>query len=339
MMRAMTAPLVRTLLRLMEEKTVPGLSLATVRDGNLAEVLALGVRGGHDPAPVNRHTVFEAASLTKPLIAYVALQLFDAGRLDLDQPLSAICGEFVPGDAAALEITARHVLSHTGGLPNLVTDATPLKTYFAPGDRFSYASTGFGYLQRALERITGEGIEETARRTVFQPFGMEDSSLRWQPRYESNYAAGHDWDGKGEPKRRVEQPHASWSLHTTATDYAGFLQAVLHGQGLSAVAAEMWFMPVARPPSGGNAEDLPGLQPRDPDVAWGLGWGLEPAGECFFHWGHSPGFRAFVLGSRRSLRGVVWFANSAGGLRFAHEILAMTLPGEHPSLRWMHLRR
>ncbi|HEX8602347.1 MAG TPA: serine hydrolase domain-containing protein, partial [Pseudoduganella sp.] len=303
------------------------------------EVLALGRRGGHDPAPVDQHTVFEAASLTKPLVAYLALQLADRGALDLDQPLSAICGEFVPGDAAALEITARHVLSHTCGLPNLVTEATPLKTYFAPGTRFSYASTGFGYLQRALERTTGESIEDTARRAVFQPFGMEDSSLRWQPRFDANHAAGHDWDGNGEAKRRVEQPHASWSLHTTASDYARFLQAVLDGHGLSALAREIWFMPVVRPPTGGNAEDLQGLQPRDPDVAWGLGWGLEPATECFFHWGHSPGFRAYVVACRRSRDAVVWFANSAGGLRFAHEILAQALPGDHPSLRWMHLRR
>jgi CubicO group peptidase (beta-lactamase class C family) len=335
----MAASLAPTLLHLMQGKAVPGLSLATLRDGRLGEVLALGTRGAHDPAPVDVHTVFEAASLTKPLVAYLSLQLVDTGRFDLDQPLSEICGPFVSGDAAALEITARHVLTHTCGLPNLVTQATPLKTYFEPGARFSYASTGFGYLQRALEGITGESIEALARRAVFQPFGMLDSSLAWQERFEGNHAAGHDWDGVGEPKRRVAQPHASWSLQTTAADYARFLQAVLAGRGLSELSRHAWFMPVVQPPSGGSAEDLPGLHPRDPEVAWGLGWGLEPAVDCFFHWGHSPGFRAYAVASRESRDAVVWFANSAGGLRFAYEILAMTLPGEHPSLRWMHLRR
>jgi hypothetical protein len=94
-----------------------------------------------------------------------------------------------------------------------------------------------------------------------------------------------------------------------------------------------------QPRTGGNAEDLAGSNPADPHMAWGLGWGLEPAQQCFFHWGHSPGFRAYVLGDRTTGDAVVWFANSAGGLRFAHEILSMTVSGEHPSLAWMQLRR
>lgn len=337
MMAAMTEALESIARRALREARVPGLSLATLHGGRIDAVLALGSRGPHDAAPVDAHTVFEAASLTKPLVAWLALQLAGQGRLDLDRPLFDLCGEYVPDDPRARGITARHVLSHTGGLPNLVTEAAPLRTYFAPGERFSYASSAFGYLQRAMRTASGQNLQLMAYRAVFRPLGMADSSLIWQPLYEGNHAAGHDEEGQACPKRRVDKPHASWSLHTTAGDYARFVQAVLAGRGLPEALLQEWFRPVAAPASSGNAEDLEGERPRSTDVAWGLGWGLEPAQGCFFHWGHSPGFRAFVLANRRSGDGVVWLANGANGLDFGRELVAAAMGGEHPSLRWMGL--
>lgn len=319
--------------------SVPGVSLATLRGGAPDAALALGVRGAHDPAPVDAHTVFEAASLTKPLVAYIALQMVDAGLLDLDQPLLETCGTYVQDDPRAAAITPRHVLTHTSGLPNIVREEAPLRTHFPPGERFSYGSSALGWLQRAMEKAGGMGLEQLAARRVFAPIGMVDSSLEWQPHFADNHAQGHDWEGKPEPKRRVERAHASWSLLTTATDYARFVQAVLAGRELSAHMQRAWFAPHVQARQGGNAEDLSGEFPPDPEVAWGLGWGLEPAHDCFFHWGNSPGFRAYVIASRRTGDGVVWFANSAGGLRFAHELVAQVLPGARPSLDWMHLRR
>jgi CubicO group peptidase (beta-lactamase class C family) len=318
---------------------VPGLSLATLRGQALDTVLALGARGAHDPQPVDAHTVFEAASLTKPLVAFIALQMVEAGLLDLDRPLLDTCGTYIQDDPRAAAITPRHVLTHTSGLPNIVRAEAPLRTHFTPGERFSYGSSALGWLQRAMEQASGMGLEQLAARRVFAPFGMVDSSLEWQPVFAANHAQGHDWDGEPEPKRRVDKAHASWSLLTTATDYARFLQAVLAGRGLSQAMHAQWFTPHVQARQGGNAEDLAGEFPPDPHVAWGLGWGLEPAQACFFHWGNSPGFRAYVVGDRRSGDAVVWFANAAGGLRFAHDILDALLPGARPSLDWMHLRR
>ena len=71
---------------------VPGLSLALLEAGEIAATYAGGCRGPHDIAEVDAETVFEAASLTKPMVSYVALQLAEEGRLDLDTPLQAICG-------------------------------------------------------------------------------------------------------------------------------------------------------------------------------------------------------------------------------------------------------
>lgn len=315
---------------------IPGLSLATLKAGEIASVHALGTRGPHDHAEVDTHTVFEAASLTKPLVSCIALQLAEEGVLDLELPLYAICGAYVEGDERANAITATHVLTHTSGLPNIVGPQTPLKTYFAPGERFNYGSSAFAWLQRAIERLTGCSLEELARSRVFEAFGMPDSSLHWRDRFESNHAQGREMDGQPVAKRRPLQAAASWSLVTTATDYARFVQVVLCGHGLSSEMHARWFTPAVLAREG--VDDV--LNPNaveNKEVAWGLGWGLEPSQGCFFHWGHNPGFRAFVMGSLNTRDAVVWFANSARGLRLARQVLPEVLPGPHGSLDWLQI--
>jgi CubicO group peptidase (beta-lactamase class C family) len=165
---------------------------------------------------------------------------------------------------------------------------------------------------------------------------MADSSLQWQPRFEPNHAQGFELDGQAVPKRRPGAAAASWSLQTTATDYARFVQAVLRAQGLSSGMHARWLRPAIAAREG--VDDV--LNPNaaaDEDVAWGLGWGLERSSGCFFHWGHIPGFRAFVMGSIERQDAVVWFANSARGLRLAHRILPEILPGHHRLLEWLRV--
>ena len=323
--------------KLVASRAIPGFSFASLRAGRLEVARAFGIRGSHDDAPVDVHTVFEAASLTKPLVSLIALQLAGEGLLNLHEPLFEICGEYVPDDARARHITALHVLSHSSGLPNIVRADAPLKTYFAPGERFSYGSSAFAWLQIAMQRLTGMSLEAMAQQRVFRPLGMDDSSLEWQERFLTNHAQGHEWDGEAVPKRRVATAQASWSLLTTATDYLRFIQAVQSARSLAPKVHARWFEPVVPVRQGDNAEDLTGINPPSEHVAWGLGWGLEPLQGCFFHWGHSPGFRAYVLGNRVTQDAVVWFANSARGLRLAHLLLPAAVPGDHPSVQWLQI--
>ena len=318
---------------------IPGVSLATLRAGTRGTEHYFGIRGSHDRSAVDAQTVFEAASLTKPVVAFIALQLAEERLLDLHQPLFDICGDYVPGDLRSRKITAFHVLTHTSGLPNIVRDKAPLRTYFNPGERFSFGSSAFAWLQRAMETVSGRLLETLAREHVFEPLGMLHSSLEWQDRFSENYAQGHEWEGEPVPKRRVQTAQASWSLLTTASDYIGFVQHVLAGRDLTSASYDQWFMPRVNTRQGDDAEDLHGEDPPDHNVAWGLGWGLEPSESCFFHWGNNPGFRAFILANRVTKDAVVWFANSARGMRLIHAVVPETVTGEHPSVQWLRIGR
>jgi hypothetical protein len=68
-----------------------------------------------------------------------------------------------------------------------------------------------------------------------------------------------------------------------------------------------------------------------------LGWGLESSPGRFFHWGHIPGFRAFVMGNPRREDAVVWFANSARGLRPGRLVLPAVIPGRHEAMEWLQV--
>jgi CubicO group peptidase (beta-lactamase class C family) len=132
------ARLERDIPHLMSDGEIPGLSIAVVRNGKLAWSRGFGVKNSETQEPVGDNTVFEAASLSKPVFAYAVLKLVEEGKLDLDTPLNAyLPGRYDVGDDPRLDqITARRVLSHTTGFPNWRPrgDKT-LKIYFTPGDR------------------------------------------------------------------------------------------------------------------------------------------------------------------------------------------------------------
>jgi len=313
---------------------VPGASMAVIRDGALTTT-AVGVKDNVKGEPVDNQTVFDAASLSKPMVAYAALQLVDAGLINLDETLSAYVSPRVEDSPVEARITARHILTHTSGLPNLWSNDPP-QIHFHPGTRFSYSSVGFSYLQRAIEAITGESLEVTMKRLVFEPLGMRSSSFEWQHQFTSNVAQPHE-NGERLDKHHPPRASASYSLQTTATDYGAFLAAVLSGDRLKEATGKQWLTPAVNATKG-TAEHLESVPAEtEKDIGWGLGWGLELSRGTFFQWGKISGVRAFVMGSRPERSGVVLFTNSNTGLRLMSDVAHAVLPGEHPAIQWLQM--
>ena len=124
---------------LMQKAGVPGLAIALVSDGKISWQHNFGTADAATGRPVDDTTLFEAASLGKPVFAYAVLVLVDRGRLDLDAPLTRYLPKrYLHGDARLDKITARFVLSHRTGFPNWRGHG-PLTIQFEPGSRFSYS--------------------------------------------------------------------------------------------------------------------------------------------------------------------------------------------------------
>ena len=145
----------------MEEATVPGLSLTLIRDAEIAWSGAFGVLSSVSQEPVTPDTLFEAASLSKPVFAYASLKLCEAGVLDLDAPLADYVPEpYLPDEPRSRRITMRHVLSHMTGFPNWRPKGQSLRMHFAPGERFSYSGEGYVHLQAIVGHVTGQAPAE-----------------------------------------------------------------------------------------------------------------------------------------------------------------------------------
>jgi CubicO group peptidase (beta-lactamase class C family) len=325
--------------QLMADNRVPGLSIAVIRKGRIVEVKALGVRNATSGALTDTDTIFGGASLSKPVFAYLVLQLVDAGVLSLDTPLASYAPKFVTKDSRAATITVRQVLSHTSGLPNWRNAKQPLKTYFEPGERFSYSGEAFVWLQRAVEAKTGEKLPAIMRRMVFGPLRMRRSSFVWRPEFDANYADPHDADLVPASKYKSPKANVAGSLQTTAADYARFLLAVMSGARLKPATARLWLRPEVRLRQQCFACIDSTAPEGDQHVAWGLGWGLEPDAGTFFHWGDAGRYKSFAIGSVAQRSGVVVLVNGANGMVIMPDLIEELMPGNHPVFAWLNYPR
>ncbi len=332
------ASLERDIPSLMEQATLPGLSAALVRNGQTYWLHGFGVMNATSSEAVTPDTVFEAASLSKPVFAYGVLKLVDQGKLSLDTPLTSYLSKpYIEGDDRLAKITARFVLSHRTGFPNWRGDGNSLTIRFTPGERFSYSGEGFVYLQRAVEQITGKPLNDFMTEAVFIPLGMASSSYTWRPDFDRRAATGHDADAQPADKRKPKEANAAASLHTTARDYALFLSAVLTGTGLKpATLGEMETPQVALDLSCTNCTDR---VPRElsRNLFWGLGWGIERTekGVSLWHWGDNGAFKCFVAAKLKDKTAIVMFTNSENGLAIAKPIVHDAIGGQQLAFTWI----
>jgi CubicO group peptidase (beta-lactamase class C family) len=324
---------------LMKEADVPGLAIALVRKGELAWHHGFGVKNSSTNEPLTDETVFEAASLSKPVFAYAVLKLVDAGKFDLDKPLN----QFLPGnydvgaDPRLGQITARRVLSHTTGFPNWRGGDPVLKIFFTPGEKFSYSGEGFVYLSKVVEHLTREKTNDFVKRMVFDPLGMPNSSFVWQSSYDTQKTSRHNGAGAPMPQNKWSAANAAASLHTTAQDYGRFIAAILNSDGLRKETRKQMLTPQIRVDEGGTNTTGRPADKLSATIAWGLGVGLQTTAEgvSFWHWGDNGDCKAYFVAFEKQKLGVVVFANAANGLSIVPELVAEAVGGQQPALAWL----
>ena len=322
---------------LMNQGDVPGLSVALIKDSKTVWSRGFGIKNAETKEPVDDNTMFEAASLSKPVFAYAVLKMVEKGPLDLDVPLSKYLPAYIENDERLNLITARRVLSHTTGFPNWRPRGKPLAIHFTPGEKFSYSGEGFVYLQKVVERLTGEPLNEVIRKSVFEPLGMHNSTFIWQDTIDAQMSKGHNQANASVERNRGTQANAAASLRTTAIDYARFVTAIMNGAGLKEETARLMLTPQVKVDAGcTNCIDRKPSKPSEA-LSWGLGWGLQSTGQgdAFWHWGDNGDFKCFVVASRKQKTGIVVFTNSANGLGIIPEIVGEALGGNQPAFAWI----
>lgn len=312
--------------RLMVANHVPGVSVSVLENGELSWLGQYGIKTYGQPEAVTDQTIFEAASMSKPIYAYAVLQLVEEGVLDLDTPLvEYLEGPYIEGETLHKKITPRMVLSHTSGFPNWRNGGRqaggPISVHFEPGSDFRYSGEGFYFLQQVVEKLTSVTTEEFMQSRLLRPLGMHSSSYIWQPAYDTLAAAGHNREGDiPERERRIyKTANAAFTLYTTPSDYARFLVEMIREDRSPnhSLSTEMLNQMLTVQ---STAEGRKVLERRnnssEGSVHFGLGWKIEdlPSGNRINHTGsNSTGFRCLSEFSPQTENGIIIMTNASGG--------------------------
>ncbi len=319
--KRMTLPPDATINEWLHRSKAPIVGIGLIEDGRVKEAKVFGeIREG---VPASNNTIFNVASLTKPIVAILTLKLVSAGRWSLDEPLSAyFVDPDLLNDSRNTKITTRLVLTHETGLPNWRGNEPSHKLSFSfdPGANVKYSGEGFQYLREALEHKFGQPREKLSDSLVFRPFHMNDTRHYWDKSMdESRYAGRHDKDGKALPIEKWYEAHAANLLLTTVGDYSKFGVNVMRGAGLSkGVYEEMVSPHFPRGKGLASGENPFGL-------CWLLVRDLSNGEYALVHSGRNPGVAAVVVLLPKSKRGVVVLTNGENGDQLYKKVIEESL--------------
>ena len=330
------APQKATLADRMAALHVPGISVAVIHNGRIDWARSYGV-AGPDGAPVTPDTLFQAASISKPLTALVTMRLAQDKKLDLDIDVSNYLKDLaIPRDPDALGhlVTVRSLLTHSAGMslhgfagyasgrpiPTIdqilkgeqPANSAAVRVDTTPGVLWRYSGGGYVLIRKVDETVTGQPFAELAQQIVLTPTGMDHSTFA-QPLPEAlKKQAAWPYGGDGQPLKEGAHTYPEVTpdgLWTTATDLARLtiqVQQTLHGRAdgvlTPAITKEML-------QQGGLAN-------------WGMGWGLggSPQNPYFWHSGSNAGYKSMLFAYANG-DGAVVMTNSDAGEKLAADLV------------------
>lgn len=331
-----------TIIALMQKRNVPGLSLAVVEGGKIVRARGYGVITSGSSTPVTEDTLFQAGSVSKPVAAFGALCLVQAGKLSLDDDVNTALKSWkVPENefTATEKVTLRRLLSHTAGLtvhgfpgyavgaarPTVVqilngekpANTPAIRADIVPGSKWRYAGGGYTVMQQLVIDVTGKPYPEFMHETVLKPLGMLASTFE-QPLPEAlaaKTATGHFQRAPVAGRWHIYPEMAAAGLWTTASDLARFaiaMQESVAGKPGSLLSTETAQLMVT-----------PGMG------SYGLGFSMSGSGptQRFTHGGRDQGFDTQFTAYRETGQAAVVLINANENSSFMNRV--MSAIGQH----------
>jgi len=323
----------------MLEYNVPGVSIAVINNSEIEWAKGYGVTDIETNAPVTETTLFQAASISKPVSAMAALKFVQDGKIQLEENINNYLTTWkIPdnGFTQNKKVTLKNILSHTGGItvhgfrgykksegiPALLevlngtapANSAPIRVDIEPGTAYRYSGGGYTIMQQALIDIAHMTFPEIMLETVLSRIGMDYSTYE-QPLQENLVqfaAAGHRREGElVQEKRHIYPEMAAAGLWTIPGDLAKFaieIQKSLKGESNKVLSQKMTQLM---------------LTPYISDN-YGLGLGIsERAGKLFFeHGGDNNGFKCLLTASVNTGAGIAIMTNGDQGSRLCSDVVA-----------------
>jgi len=325
------AQIVKDLPDWLKQYNVPSASVAYIADGKLAWTAVAGEQAPGVPA--TDRTLYNIASLTKPIVAETILRMASQNKLQLDEPIYPLWVDpDIKDNPWNKLLTPRLCLSHQTGFANWrrMTNHT-LAFKFQPGTQSGYSGEGYFYVARFAQNKAHEPFDGLAQEYVFGPLGMKSTSFTTQNWFDGRLAQPYTNDAFATPIV-TSTWNAADLVETTATDYAHFVVSVMHNEGLSpAIAAQRLVM----------TRDWTTVEDRKQICAYetsgtdchisagmGLGWQVivHNGVTIVDHSGSDSGAhtQAFFIPSKQI--GAVVFTNGENGPKVIQEIVRVLFP-------------
>ncbi len=281
-----------------DRELLPGAAIQLSHQGKLLEARAFGRRfPATDAPPMQPDSIFLVASITKPVVVSGVMLLVERGHLLLDDPACRYVPEF--GVNGKENITLRHLMTHTSGLPDMLPENQALREAHAPmaefirrictltpnfaaGTNIQYQSAGIAILGEIAQRVSGLPLADFLRREIFEPLGMHNTALGMAGLPAERLCQVNlppeqvdtDWGWNSSYWRNLG---AAWGgMFSTVGDLTRYLQTFLNGGELDGVrvfgpATVAALLRDQTTPMAAIPAEQKAMQ------SWGLGWRLAPA--------------------------------------------------------------
>ena len=323
-----------TVLDRLVHHNVSGVSVAVMLNGELAWARGYGIADSVAGLPVTPQTLFQAASISKPIAAMAALDMIEAGELSLDEDINDFLTSWeLPGEGftSSEKVTVRRILNHTAGTTvwgfpgyarseeristrDVLTgdgNTDPIVVYKEPGESWRYSGGGYTVMQLVMEDLSGKDFATLMEERVLRPLNMTSSTYT-QPLKEEWHdmaAAGYRTNGElVEMNWHVYPEQAAAGLWTTPSDllkYAASVQRAYAGSETE----------VLEPTTVATMLE-PGME------NYGLGPGISGDMLRFQHGGANEGFRCLLTASMTEGYAVAVMTNSDNGSLIVRELIA-----------------